>query len=240
MKPSEIPNDGTYTWTNPRTGKEQEIPNGLDPGFDKNSGMSFAADMKQLLDNKIDALPASLKEAARRARAEMAAAGADLQASQKKAISNLGKKRSASARTLKTLRDLAAAAAVEADAQKALDSIAAGNSASIRTAGARYKVEAFRQLSRSDAWAEMKPSERLQQVETLAAALIAEIERAAQRSAEGSTGGVSLSIFDGIDQIVLPTQAEVDAAIEWMKARGYSTWPDGRPLGQVIILKPKY
>lgn len=236
---SEVPNDGTYTWTNPRTGTEMQIPNGLDPGFDKNSGMSFAADMKQLLDNKIDALPSSMRDAARRAKAEMAKAGPDLQASQKKALTELGKKKSAAAKAFSALQARAAAAAIESDAQKTLDAIAAGRNATIRSVGARYKVEAFRQLSRSDSWLELKPSERLDQVETLAAALIAEVELAAKNAKESTASGTSLMIFDGIDQIVLPTQAEVDAAIAWMRQRGYATWPDGRALDAVIITKAK-
>ena len=43
-----------------------------------------------------------------------------------------------------------------------------------------------------------------------------------------------LSLFDDLQVIVMPTQAEWRDAIEFMKAHGYSAWPDGRPLDQVI------
>ena len=34
----EAPQDGTYTWTDPRTGDRREIPRGIDPGWDYNVG----------------------------------------------------------------------------------------------------------------------------------------------------------------------------------------------------------
>ncbi len=39
-KPSpKAPNDGTRAWTNTRTGKVYQVPNGIDPGFDHNVGL---------------------------------------------------------------------------------------------------------------------------------------------------------------------------------------------------------
>ena len=39
---SEPPDDGTYRWVNPRTGRAREVPNGIDPGFDRNAGADVA------------------------------------------------------------------------------------------------------------------------------------------------------------------------------------------------------
>lgn len=64
--------------------------------------------------------------------------------------------------------------------------------------------------------------------------------RVAARSSGNETifkGG--LSIFDDLDRIVLASEAEVKDAIAWMKSRGYSTWPDGRKLEEVITSKEK-
>lgn len=49
-----------------------------------------------------------------------------------------------------------------------------------------------------------------------------------------------LSIFDDVDRIVLSSAAEVADAIKWMKSKGYSTWPDGRALKDVIMTKAKH
>lgn len=49
------PEDGTYTWTNPRTGEPVKVPQGLDPGFENNSGMSHVAQLKALLAEKMKA-----------------------------------------------------------------------------------------------------------------------------------------------------------------------------------------
>ena len=38
LSASEPPEDGTYRWINPRTGRARDVPNGIDPGFDRNAG----------------------------------------------------------------------------------------------------------------------------------------------------------------------------------------------------------
>lgn len=48
-----------------------------------------------------------------------------------------------------------------------------------------------------------------------------------------------LSIFEGLDRIVLASSAEVRDAIFWMKTRGYKEWPDGRRLEDVIVTNGK-
>lgn len=64
MKPDvEAPNDGEYTWTNPRTGEKVKVPNGIDPGFDRHAGKSYLDSLKALLAEKAANLAASMKAA---------------------------------------------------------------------------------------------------------------------------------------------------------------------------------
>lgn len=65
------------------------------------------------------------------------------------------------------------------------------------------------------------------------------------RAVSGNTSNETIfkggmSIFDDLDRIVLSSKAEVDDAIQWMQAKGYKAWPDGRPLADVIITKDKH
>jgi SPP1 gp7 family putative phage head morphogenesis protein len=61
------PYNGSYTWTNPRTHIEHKIPNGLDPGFNRNPGMPFLKHLQRLAAEKIVALPDDMSVVAKRA-----------------------------------------------------------------------------------------------------------------------------------------------------------------------------
>jgi SPP1 gp7 family putative phage head morphogenesis protein len=61
---AKAPDPGTYTWTNPRTGVDEEVPLGIDPGFGRNVGEKLVAQQQQLLAEKVAALDADLKAAA--------------------------------------------------------------------------------------------------------------------------------------------------------------------------------
>lgn len=80
------PDDGTYNWTNPRTGETLKVPTGLDPGFDRNSGRAYLATLRKTLSEKVALLPPSMRaaaaegEAAAAQAAEAAAAEAKLKA----------------------------------------------------------------------------------------------------------------------------------------------------------------
>ncbi len=60
-----VPAQGTYDWTNPRTGKVERIPLGIDPGFDHNPGAKRLEELRRLAGEKIEALPAEIREAGR-------------------------------------------------------------------------------------------------------------------------------------------------------------------------------
>lgn len=60
---SDPPDDGTYNWTNPRTGEKSKIPKGIDPGFDRNPGDVLQDDLHKLLLEKVDTLPEDMKAA---------------------------------------------------------------------------------------------------------------------------------------------------------------------------------
>ncbi len=55
---------GTYNWTNPRTGKVEQIPNGIDPGFNHNPGQARLDQLAKLAAEKAKALPADAAQAA--------------------------------------------------------------------------------------------------------------------------------------------------------------------------------
>lgn len=54
---SKVPTNGTYEWTNPRTGKRHKLPEGIDPGFDYNPGAERLAELQRLAAEKAKALP---------------------------------------------------------------------------------------------------------------------------------------------------------------------------------------
>lgn len=60
---AEPPEDGDYLWTNPRTGERLRVPDGIDPGFDRNAGDAFSADLRQLLREKVAILPEDMQAA---------------------------------------------------------------------------------------------------------------------------------------------------------------------------------
>lgn len=60
------PADGKYAWKNPRTNLEQAIPNGIDPGFNRNPGVQFMESIRKLLVEKIGILPPDMASVARR------------------------------------------------------------------------------------------------------------------------------------------------------------------------------
>lgn len=57
------PSDGFYSWTNPRTGETIRVPNGLDPGFDRNPGDTLQGELRELLREKVAVLPEDMQAA---------------------------------------------------------------------------------------------------------------------------------------------------------------------------------
>jgi SPP1 gp7 family putative phage head morphogenesis protein len=55
---------GTYAWTNPRTGKVEQIPVGIDPGFNHNPGQARLEQLAKLAAEKAKALPPDAAKAA--------------------------------------------------------------------------------------------------------------------------------------------------------------------------------
>lgn len=60
---TEPPDDGTFTFTNPRTGATSQVPNGVDPGFDRNPGNRGSSDLRTLLREKVATLPEDMQAA---------------------------------------------------------------------------------------------------------------------------------------------------------------------------------
>jgi len=67
LTPSKSPKQEYYDWENPRTGKTHRVPEGLDPGWDHNAGKDALAKTRDLMAEKIQALPAEYQAAVRRA-----------------------------------------------------------------------------------------------------------------------------------------------------------------------------
>jgi SPP1 gp7 family putative phage head morphogenesis protein len=158
--------DGTYTWKNPRTGESVKLPNGIDPGFGKNSGVSYLNDLQKLLDEKISAQTASMQAAAKAAQLKMA----EIDAINTATAEELLKAEQIAAANLGALRARVIAQAKEQEAQIQLDAIAKGKEAIVGV-GAQYKVKALAQLSKDDIWPELKPTEQLALLDELAAQL---------------------------------------------------------------------
>lgn len=64
LSPTPAPKDGAYKWQNPRTGITESVPNGLDPGFDRNAGETYLADAMRLRSERARELPSDMRSTA--------------------------------------------------------------------------------------------------------------------------------------------------------------------------------
>ena len=58
------PDAGTFRWRNRRTGEVMRIPNGIDPGWQTNPGMTRERNVQELLAGKLNAMPDAARAAA--------------------------------------------------------------------------------------------------------------------------------------------------------------------------------
>lgn len=65
---------------------------------------------------------------------------------------------------------------------------------------------------------------------------VAEWRAAATKGGNETIFKDSLSLFDDLEHIVAGSPAERDAIIDLFRQAGYATWPDGRPLTDVVVL----
>lgn len=172
------PDDGTYSWTNPRTGDVEQVPRGLDPGFDTNSGKMWKLQMQDLLAEKVEALPPSMQAAMAKAKAAEDAAAAA--AAAKKAAEE------AATAKAKQLAAEVAAAQQEAAKQQGLAALERAKAQAIEASkqslasqqldliakvkptptAEGFKASALKQLAAADPakWKQMTPAERLEAV----------------------------------------------------------------------------
>lgn len=165
------PDDGTYTWTNPRTGEKTEIERGIDPGFEHNAGKSWKWKLQELEQQKLQALQADMKVAAEKAAARQAKEAGQQAAATTEAAKEAQKALAAAQAqaALARAKALAEEKAKQWVAQQQLDLIAKGKEAA--GAGAAFKIKALADLKKSPAWLELRPAEQLQQVLDTAADL---------------------------------------------------------------------
>jgi uncharacterized protein with gpF-like domain len=165
------PDDGTYTWNNPRTGEKMEIPNGLDPGFAHNSGklLQMKNQLAKLAQEKAQALAPDMAAAAQKSLADaetkkvIDGLTSDAARAQQKAAAAQGKA------ALERAKALAEEKALQWEAQEQLAAIAKGKESA--GAGAAYKVKALAEAKKIPGWAALKPTEQLNQVLDTAAGM---------------------------------------------------------------------
>lgn len=148
--------DATYTWTNPRTGKTEKVPVGLDPGWNYNPGADYLKHLTQTAIAKARALPPQVAPAAVQGlNATESAALAALEADVAEAQKALAKAMGAAA------MKRAATKAAERSAQWQLDNAVASKTP--------YLSTAIKQLLASQAAKGMSPSELLAAAQAKAA-----------------------------------------------------------------------
>lgn len=165
MKPDvEAPNDGEYTWTNPRTGEKVKVPNGIDPGFDRHAGKSYLDSLKALLAEKAANLAASMKAAL--AEAQKVTEAASL-AARENALALQARANAAADAALARAKALAEQKAKEAAAAAKVELIATGK---VTDVGAGYLKKAYAYVSKQPGWAAKNPVDQLAEIEAKAAA----------------------------------------------------------------------
>ena len=65
LAPSQKPAGGTYSWQNPRTGKTQQVPKGIDPGWNYNVGQARAQLLAKTISDKLKGYPPGFAHAAK-------------------------------------------------------------------------------------------------------------------------------------------------------------------------------
>lgn len=146
------PKDGTYTWTNPRTGDRQRIPKGLDPGFNTNAGEARAKALRDLVQAKLASYDKPLFDAALKGFRAAIAAGKEAAEAAPGSVTaaNLGNM----ARMTTRSAERAAQATIDA-ALAAKDDLAAAIRAILRTkAGKAMTAVELLEASRQRAQAE--------------------------------------------------------------------------------------
>jgi len=157
---SGAPEDGTYTWTNPRTGVKSQVPNGLDPGFDSNPGIPYGQTVNKLLDEKVQAIGAADRPAAAAAIKQARSANEEIAGAGGGAGGELAQ--AAIERALLIAEEKSA----QLVAQQQIDLIAAGKGTA--GAGAAYKIKALKALISTDSWPGDSPIAQLGKVLALA------------------------------------------------------------------------
>lgn len=160
---AQAPQDGSYEWTNPRTGATTTVPNGIDPGFDTNVGKVYQENVQRLLAEKIDTLPADMQPPATAAAKALPALD-DATLAAIKAEDDAAS--IAARRNAKALKQRTTEASAQDGAMQQLDAIKAGKESAGK--GAAYKIKALKQLQQDAAWQTAKPTQQIEQVLKLA------------------------------------------------------------------------
>lgn len=173
---TKAPDDGTYTWTNPRTGEKSQVPVGLDPGFNTNHGETYLANLDKQYQEKVQALPKDMQLAASKMKSQVSTAEAIKAADQMKVVVAEAEAQAAIEAGKKAIAEQEANAAAMAQ----LKAIASAKPSDM--VGAGYLKGALDKLQKSGALVGIKPSDALQLVQDAAAAQKLKTETASKLS----------------------------------------------------------
>lgn len=203
-------------WSNPRTGRTEQVPQGLDPGWDVNQGAERLKTLEALATQKIRALkPPAAHAAARGVKA------ARRQANELAEKANLALAPKITQTPSKLARG--AGAAAQRTAQTAIDKALRDNT--------RYLAAEIRKLRRTKAGRDMD-----------AVTLLATARDAARARAEAAGAAVdfaeAIGPLAGVEAVTFADEATRAVALDALRGMGHHTWPDGRPLDEVLRVSP--
>lgn len=217
LEPSaRAPRTTTRPWKNPRTGRTEKVPNGLDPGWDVNQGAERLQVLEAVAQEKIRAMaPAPAHAAARGLKASRAQANALAKAAKITIAPKIPKTPSKIAR--------GAGAAAQRSAQAAIDKALRENT--------RYLAAELRKRLRT------KAGQAMDAVSLLAAARAAALVRA-EASGAAVDFAEAIAPLAGLSVIQFADEASRQAALGALRELGHHTWPDGRDLEDVLLAPP--
>ena len=224
------PSDGTYQWTNPRTGEVVQVPTGLDPGFAANPGVSGLQNLRALLDEKVAALGPEERRAARSSIREHD------QAVERTGAGIIAARTAQAAADAQPAVDRASAAINRSDRNRALPNRVSAAVAkaleAYRRAVGRGKAPTAAQSRAVDS---LPDEQRRVFLDSIAGADQAGAASAAATSSPAQRQIIeTIAALAGMREIVVE-RGEKQRLVAALKRLGYESWPDGRSFDEVIV-----
>lgn len=187
------PPTGTYSWTNPVTGKTQRIPNGVDPGWNTNVGEARSQALAKAQADKVAGYPEPLQAPAARGLAKAHDAGVEaMQQASQAAIDDVAE---------------LSAEQLARQATKQANRAAANAIQSALEANTPYLAKAIQQVTKTKAGAAMAPAQVLEAAKVQAAKTESSAALAHWKQAHAAGKSPSIKAQAAFD--ALPTEAQV-------------------------------